>query len=140
MIWHNKKPNLEELAALSENTMVQYLGIEFTEVGDSFIKAQMPVDYRTHQPYGILHGGANCVLAETLGSIASAFVIDHSQYMTLGIEINANHIKSVSSGFVDGICSPIHLGKTLHVWEIKIINEQKKLSSICRLTVLIKKR
>lgn len=140
MIWFNKNLQLQDLTILSKSTMTDYIGMEFTEVGNDYIKAKLPVDHRTSQPYGLLHGGASCVLAETLGSIASAMVVDHSNFMTLGIEINANHLRSATQGYVEGICKPIHLGGTLHVWEINIYDENKKLICISRLTVLIKKR
>ena len=100
----------------------------------------MPVDHRTHQPYGLLHGGASCVLAETLGSIASAKVIDPEKFICVGIEINANHIRSVRSGLVTGITTPIHIGATTHVWDIKIFDEREKLICISRLTVAILKK
>ncbi|MBC8048452.1 MAG: hotdog fold thioesterase [Fimbriimonadaceae bacterium] len=140
MIWFNKNIQLKDLAVLGKNTMTEHLGLQFTEIGDDYLKATLPVDHRTLQPYGLLHGGASCVLAETLRSIASAFVIDHATYLTLGIEINANHLRSVNSGIVEGICKPIHLGNALHVWEIKITDEKGKLICVSRLTVMIKKR
>jgi 1,4-dihydroxy-2-naphthoyl-CoA hydrolase len=140
MIWFNKNLQVQELTFLGKNTMSEHIGLEFTQVGEDYIKAKLPVDNRTQQPYGLLHGGASCVLAETLGSIASAMVVDHSQYITLGIEINANHLRSVTQGYVEGICKPIHLGGTLHVWEIKIFDEKNKITCVSRLTVMIKKR
>jgi 1,4-dihydroxy-2-naphthoyl-CoA hydrolase len=100
----------------------------------------MPVDDRTKQPYGLLHGGASVALAETLGSIASALVINMEESYCVGLEINANHIRSVSSGVVVGIASPIHIGSTTHVWDIKIVDENEKLVCISRLTVIILKR
>ncbi|MBK8486549.1 MAG: hotdog fold thioesterase [Bacteroidetes bacterium] len=139
-IWFDKNLSLQPLQQLNAHTMGEYIGLEFTEVGEDFIKATLPVDHRTWQPYHILHGGANSVLAETLGSMASAMVVDHSQYLTLGIEINCNHLRPAKEGLVTGICKPIQLGKTLHVWEIKIYNERNKLTCISRLTVMIKLR
>lgn len=140
MIWFNKNISLNDFAHWGKNTIGEQLGIEFTEIGNEHIKARMPVDNRTHQPYGLLHGGASCVLAETLGSIASALVVDHNLYMTLGIEINANHLRSVRSGYVEGSCKPEHIGKTLHVWNITITDEANRKICISRLTVMIKKR
>lgn len=139
-IWFDKNLSLQPLQQLNANTMGEHIGLEFSEVGEDFIKATLPVDHRTWQPYHILHGGANAVLAETLGSMASAMVVDHSKYLTLGIEINCNHLRPATKGFVTGICKPIQLGKTLHVWEIKIYNESNKLTCISRLTVMIKGR
>jgi 1,4-dihydroxy-2-naphthoyl-CoA hydrolase len=139
-IWFNKELSIEELSALGKRTMAETLDIRFTETGKDFIKATMPVDHRTHQPYGLLHGGASCVLAETLGSIASAHVIDPEKFICVGIEINANHIRSVRSGLVTGITTPIHIGASTHVWDIKIYDEREKLICISRLTVAILKK
>jgi 1,4-dihydroxy-2-naphthoyl-CoA hydrolase len=97
----------------------------------------MPVDHRTNQPYGLLHGGASCVLAETLGSVASALVIDHSKFLCVGLEINANHIRGARSGHVTGIVTPLHLGSSTHVWDIRIYDEKDKLVCVSRLTVAI---
>ena len=120
--------------------MGQHLGMEFTEVGEDFLKGRMPVDHRTRQPYGLLHGGASVALAETLGSVAAAFVVDRSQYNAVGLEINANHLRGVREGFVTGIARPLHLGKTTHVWEIRIHDEKDKLVCVSRLTVAIIKK
>jgi 1,4-dihydroxy-2-naphthoyl-CoA hydrolase len=128
---------MEDIISLGSNTMGEYIGIEFTELGENFLKAKMPVDHRTRQPYGILHGGASCVLAETLGSIASALVIDQSKFICVGLEINANHIRSARTGHVSGITTPIHIGNSTHVWDIRIHDEQDKLICISRLTVAI---
>ncbi|MBN8854642.1 MAG: hotdog fold thioesterase [Sphingobacteriales bacterium] len=113
------------------------LGIELTEIGENFLRARMPVDERTRQPYGLLHGGASAALAETLGSVASAFVIDQTQYYCVGLEINANHIRGVRDGYVYGTATPLHLGKTTHVWDIRIYDEREKLVCVSRLTVAI---
>jgi len=137
MIWFDKELSVEKLRPLGPNTMAAHIGIEWTEVGEDFIRAKMPVDNRTNQPYGLLHGGASCVLAETLGSVASAMVIDHSKLYCVGIEINANHIRGVREGYVTGIVTPLHLGSTTHVWDIKIYNEKEKLVCVSRLTVAI---
>ncbi|MFT3824097.1 MAG: hotdog fold thioesterase [Chitinophagaceae bacterium] len=137
MIWFQKNIQLEQLAALGKDTMGEHLGIEFAEIGDDYLKARMPVDQRTKQPYGLLHGGASCVLAETIGSIASALVVDQSKFICVGLEINANHIRSAREGFVTGTATPLHLGNSTHVWDIKIHDEQQKLVCVSRLTVAI---
>lgn len=134
------KPSLEELHKRSEKTLAANLGIEFLKVGDDFIEARMPVDHRTVQPMGLLHGGASVALAETLGSIASLFCIDPKTHAPVGIEINANHLKSAKSGWVTGRVSPLHVGRTTHVWEIKITNESSELVCVSRLTVAIIER
>ena len=138
--WFNKDVSVEDLKPLGKGTMTEYLGIEWVEVGNNFLKAKMPVDHRTIQPYGLLHGGASCVLAETIGSIASHLVIDPSEFYCVGIEINANHIRSAKEGFVYGTCSPLHIGSSTHVWDIRITNEEDKLICISRLTVAIMKK
>jgi 1,4-dihydroxy-2-naphthoyl-CoA hydrolase len=136
-IWFDKELSLEKLKLLGPNTMASWIGLEWVEAGPDFIKARMPVDHRTNQPYGLLHGGASCVLAETLGSVASAMVVDHSKYYCVGLEINANHIRGIKEGFVTGIVTPLHLGRSTHVWDIKIHNEENKLVCVSRLTVAI---
>ncbi len=136
MIWF-KKADLPYLQSLGKNTMAEFIGIEWTEIGDDFVKARMPVDHRTNQPYGLLHGGASCVLAETLGSVASALVIDQEKFICVGIEINANHIRSARGGFVMGTARSLHLGSSTHVWDIKIHDEREKLICVSRLTVAI---
>jgi len=129
--------SLEDLNKLSSNTMVSYLGIEFTELGPDYITAKMPVDHRTHQPLGLLHGGASVTLAETLGSIAATCCVDRTTQYCVGLEINANHVKSVRSGYVYGTTRPIHIGKRTHVWEIKIVNEDSELVCISRITMAV---
>src|SRR5215475_14160994 len=123
IIWFNKQLTIEDIRPFGKNTMSEYLGIEFLDLGENFIKASMPVDHRTKQPYGLLHGGASCVLAETIGSIASAMVVDHSKFVCVGLDINANHVRSARDGFVTGITTPLHLGNSTHVWDIKIHDE-----------------
>lgn len=130
-------PSLDQLNLTSQNTMVSHLGIEFTSIGSDFIEATMPIDTRTKQTMGLLHGGANVVLAETLGSIASSLTIDTSKFACVGLEINANHLKSVREGKVRGVAKPIHLGKSTQVWEIKIFNEENQLCCISRITMAI---
>jgi 1,4-dihydroxy-2-naphthoyl-CoA hydrolase len=140
MIWHKKDLTLQDLAPLGKGTMSEFLGIEWTEIGDDFIKARMPVDHRTKQPYGLLHGGASAVLAETLGSVGSALVVDHTKFFCVGVEINANHVRAVKEGYVTGHVTPLHLGRQIHVWEIKIYNEENKLTCVSRLTVAVQPR
>lgn len=120
-----------------KNHLGALLDIQFTEVGADFLAATMPVDERTHQPAGILHGGASVVLAETLGSIASYMCINPEKHMPVGLEVNANHLRPVKSGLVTGICKPLHIGAKTHVWEIKIYNDKGKMNCISRLTVAI---
>ena len=136
-IWFHESITLDAIQSFGNNTMVEHIGIEFIEIGENYIKAKMPVDHRTQQPYGLLHGGASCVLAETIGSVASAMVIDHTKSICVGLEINANHVRSAREGFVTGIATPLHLGSNTHVWDIKITDEVNKLVCISRLTVAI---
>jgi 1,4-dihydroxy-2-naphthoyl-CoA hydrolase len=137
-IWFKKDIDLEKLNGFSVNTMNEFLGIRITEVGENFIKGTMPADKRTYQAYGILHGGASATLAETLGSIGSVMVVDPELYICVGVEINANHIRSVREGFVTGTAIPLHLGASSHVWEIKIVDKNEKLVCAARLTVFVK--
>jgi 1,4-dihydroxy-2-naphthoyl-CoA hydrolase len=139
-IWFNKQLTPDHINALNPGTLGEHIGLVCTEVGDDFLQATLPVDHRTRQPYGLLHGGASCVLAETLGSVASAMVVDHEKYMTLGIEINANHLRAVKEGIVTGTCRPLQLGRTLHVWEIRITDNRERLCCVSRLTVLVRER
>lgn len=129
---------LDQVQSFSNNTISSHLGIEFTEIGIDYIVARMPVDHRTHQPFGILHGGASVVLAETLGSIASFLCLkDPDHQHAVGLEINANHLRSAREGYVYGRVTPIHVGRTTHIWDIKITNEENKLVCVSRLTVAI---
>lgn len=137
LVMFNKNVSLDYLKGLGKNTMTEHLGIEWVEAGENILKARMPVDHRTNQPYGLLHGGASCVLAETLGSVASALVIDHDKFICVGLEINANHIRSAREGFVTGTVSPIHIGSSTHVWDIRIHDNKEKLICVSRLTVAI---
>ena len=139
-IWHNKDLSLQYFEHFGKQTMGEHIGIRFSEVGENYLKGTMPVDHRTIQPYGLLHGGASVALAETLGSVAAAMVIDPEQFICVGQEINANHIRGVRSGLVTGIASPIHIGSSSHVWGIKIYDEAEKLVCISRLTVAILKK
>ncbi|WP_425635746.1 hotdog fold thioesterase [Algoriphagus yeomjeoni] len=133
----SQKPSLNQINQNGKNTMTDHLGIVFTEVGDDYLSATMPVDERTKQPIGLLHGGANVVLAETLGSVAASLTIDLQKQICVGLEINANHLKGVRSGLVTGITKPIHIGKSTQIWEIKITNEQGQLCCISRITMAI---
>lgn len=128
---------LEQLNGLSKNTLVGHLGIEITELTDEYIKATMPVDERTVQPMGLLHGGASVVLAETLGSLGATTKVDISKQYCVGLDINANHIKSARSGLVEGIAKPIHIGRKTQVWEINITNEAKELVCVSRITMAV---
>ena len=136
-IWKNPT-TLEQANQVRANTIVEHLGIEFTEIGADYITATMPVDGRTHQPMGILHGGASVVLAETVGSFAAQMAAEPGYYC-VGLDINANHLKSVRSGVVTGIAKPIHIGRSTQVWEINITNEENKLVCVSRLTMSVLK-
>jgi 1,4-dihydroxy-2-naphthoyl-CoA hydrolase len=133
----NPKVTVDMLNAFSRNTLAESLGIVITAIGDDFIEARMPVDHRTHQPYGLLHGGASVALAETLGSVAAHCTVDDQAKYCVGLEINANHIKSAKSGFVTGITRPVHIGQRTHVWEIRITNEQNELVCVSRITMAV---
>jgi 1,4-dihydroxy-2-naphthoyl-CoA hydrolase len=135
-IWHHT-PNPSLMDKMSEGTIDQHLGIKITEVGDDYLIGTMPADSRTFQPYGIVHGGANVVLAETLGSMAGAHVINSEHYLCMGQEVSATHLRPVSSGLVTGTARPIHLGRRSHVWEIRLTNGQGKLSCIAKLILAI---
>ncbi|MDR5618078.1 MULTISPECIES: hotdog fold thioesterase [Arsenophonus] len=135
MIWQ-RSYTLEEINSWSDNSMLSHLGIVMLSISDDTIEATMPVDQRTMQPFGLLHGGASVVLAESLGSIAGYLCTQDNQKV-VGTEINASHIRPVSSGKVRGVCSAIHLGRRQQVWSIKIFDEQLRLSCICRLTTVI---
>ena len=136
MIW-KIKPTLEELNKLCQNTMVDHLAIDFTEVGDDYLSATMPVDHRTKQPDGLLHGGASVVLAETIGSVAANLVLDRTKRMCVGLEINANHTRAKRDGVVTGTARPVQTGKTIQIWEIKITDENQRLVCISRLTLAV---
>ncbi len=140
MIWFNKSITAAHFAEIGKGNLGEHLGMEFTEIGPDYIKGTMPVDHRTKQPYGLLHGGASVALAETLGSVGAAMVVDHTEYICVGQEINANHLRSVRSGFVTGTAKPIHIGSSSQVWEIKIHDERDHLVCISRLTVAVLKR
>jgi 1,4-dihydroxy-2-naphthoyl-CoA hydrolase len=135
-IW-KQDTDLARLNGLSANTLMEAIGIRITAVGDDWLQGTMPVDHRTHQPYGILHGGASVALAETLGSSAAMLTIDATKERTVGLDINANHLRGVSSGTVTGTARPLHIGRSTQVWEIRIEDEAGKLVCISRLTMAV---
>jgi len=136
MIWF-KEYKIEDLNGLNKNTMGENLGMEFLTITDDSIIARMPVDSRTVQPFRILHGGASAALAETLGSVASMMCVDVENSIPVGIELNISHLRSESKGFVIATCKPIRVGKTVHVWQIEIRNEQEKLVASSKLTTMV---
>ena len=136
MIW-SRDYTVEELNGRPKVHIGELIGIEFTEITEDSISARMPVNEKTHQPYGILHGGASVVLAESLGSVASNMIIDSNKYIGVGLEVNANHLRPVKSGFVTGICKPIHIGGKTHVWDIRLYDDRGKMNCVSRLTVAI---
>ena len=140
-IWfEDRTPELAQIQRHSKDTMVDYLGIRFIAIDDESVSATMPVDHRTHQPYGILHGGASLVLAETLGSMAAAMCVHPERQYVVGQEINANHIRAVRDGEVTGTATPIHLGRSSHVWSIRIEDPRGRLTCISRLTIAVLER
>ena len=136
-IWYDPQMSLEKIRNMSHGTMAEYIGIEITELGENYLKGRMPVDHRTCHPFGVLHGGASATLAETLGSIGSFCVLNPELNFCVGLEINANHVRSVSAGFVYGTATPLHLGGSTHIWDIRILNQEEKLVCVGRLTVAV---
>ncbi len=136
-IWFNKAITVDSLNERSKHTLSDFLGIQFTEIGENFLKATMPATDRTKQPLGIIHGGANVVLAETLASTAANAVVDLELFYCVGLEINANHIRSVREGLVTAITSPIHLGRSTQIWQIDIYNEEGKQTCSSRMTASV---
>lgn len=137
-IWFDKQVSLKDIENIGAITMVEFLDMKWVEIGDDFLTMSMPVINKTKQAYGFLHGGASCVLAETVGSIASALVMDRSKSYCVGIEINANHLRSVTKGTVTGTARPLHLGKSIHVWDIKMHDDEGNMFCVSRLTVAIR--
>jgi 1,4-dihydroxy-2-naphthoyl-CoA hydrolase len=135
-IWKNPI-DLVLISDTRKETLVELMGIEFTEIGPDFLKGRMPVDRRTHQPFGIMHGGASCVLAETIGSIAGNYCVDSAKQFCVGLDINTSHVRMVKSGYVTGTAKPVHLGKTTQIWEVRIVDEEDRLVSITRLTLAV---
>lgn len=131
-----KPAQLQEINALSANTAVAHLGIELTEIGNDYLVGRVPVDQRTVQPFGLLHGGVSVVLAETLGSMA-AFLASPEGHLVVGLDINANHLRAVRSGWVTGTARPVHIGSTTHVWQIDMVNDQGQPSCVSRITMAV---
>ncbi|MCB0480089.1 MAG: hotdog fold thioesterase [Flavobacteriales bacterium] len=135
-IWHGQ-PDIALIEKLSRGTIHDVLGIEIIEIGDDYLMGKMPVDHRTVQPYGLLHGGASVVLAESLGSIAATCVVDTSKYAIVGLDVSANHLRPIKTGFVYGKATPVHLGRKVHVWDIDIKSDADKLICKSRLTIAV---
>jgi len=135
-LW-KQTPTLEQINAMFRGTLGESLGIRIVELGEDFVRGTLPVDARTHQPYGLLHGGASVALAETLGSLAAMLTLDASVEAAVGLDINANHVRGVKSGIVTGTARALHLGRSTQVWEIRIEDERQKLVCISRLTVAV---
>ncbi|NDC41800.1 MAG: hotdog fold thioesterase [Chitinophagia bacterium] len=140
MNWEKRSISLQELNSLSTGTLGAHLGMKFTEITDTSLVATMPVDERTHQPYGLLHGGASAALAETVGSVASWMSVNPDTHLAVGIEINCNHVRGVRTGVVTATATPLHIGLSTHVWDIRITDEKARLVCISRLTVAIVKK
>lgn len=138
-IWKSLR-SLEDLNSARPGTLVEHLGMEFTEIGDDFIRGTLPVDGRTRQPYGLLHGGASVALAETLGSTGATMCVDTKEFQCVGQEINANHVRAARTGRVTGTARPLHLGGRTQVWSIDIVNNEGKLVCTSRLTIAIIRR
>lgn len=135
-IWY-RDYTLEEVNRIRRDSIVGHMGIEITEIGDDYLRGTLPVDARTMQPAGILHGGASVTLAETLGSAAANMCVDRDKFLCVGLEINANHLRAVRSGTVTGTARPLHLGGSTQVWEIRIVNEHNELVCVSRLTMAV---
>ncbi len=136
MLWF-KEYTVEALQEYSKNTILEHLGIELTKIGEDYLEGRMPVNEKTHRPGGILHGGASVVLAESLGSLAAWMCVDPEKYDTVGMEVNANHVRSVHNGCVYGKTTPLHIGRRTHIWEMILTNEQGKLVCISRITMAV---
>ena len=136
-IWFGPGFSLETANTRSQGTLVSQLGIEFIAAGDDFVSARMPVDEHTRQPAGVLHGGASVTLAETLASWAATFVVDREKHHCVGLEINANHVRAISSGWVTGTARPLHLGRSTQIWEVRIVDEQQRLICVSRVTMAV---
>ena len=135
-IWFSEFP-LDDANDKGKDCLIRHLGIELLEAGEDYLKARMPIDNRTRTPAGVLHGGASVALAETLGNWAAAFCVDPAKHKCVGLEINANHLRAAENGFVYGVARPIHLGRTTHVWEIRITDERDRLVCVSRMTVAV---
>ena len=137
MIWFKEYSIDDAMAMVKEKCILHTLGLECTEIGDDFVSFRMPVDHRTHQVHGILHGGATCVLAETAGSVASLLCIDPAHKYAVGSQIMANHLRPVKDGFVTATAKPVHIGRTKHVWDIPVVSDAGKLIAKCELTCAV---
>jgi 1,4-dihydroxy-2-naphthoyl-CoA hydrolase len=135
-LW-KQTPDLDRINGWSENTLMRALGIRITEAGDDYLRGPMPVDARTHQPYGLLHGGASVALAETLGSTAAMLCVDPARHIAVGLDINANHLRGVREGIVTGTARALHIGRSTQVWEIRIEDAAGRLVCISRLTMAV---
>lgn len=138
-VWRGRV-DLDDVNRFVQGSMIEHVGIEFTEVGPDFLTGTMPVDHRTKQPFGILHGGASVVLAETLGSMAANMCVDREKELCVGLDIAANHVRQVVSGTVIGTARALHIGRRTHIWEIRIENESSELVSVSRLTMIVLQR
>lgn len=136
-IWFGAGLSLETINAHNRGTLVGQLGIEFMAAGDDYVSAKMPVDERTRQPAGVLHGGASVALAETLASWGATFVVDPEKHHCVGLEINANHVRAVGNGWVTGTARPVHLGRSTQIWEVRIVDEQERLVCVSRVTMAV---
>ncbi|MEJ2602446.1 MAG: hotdog fold thioesterase [Gammaproteobacteria bacterium] len=138
MIWFGgRRPSLEEVRNRQKDTINEYIGVRITEIGDDYLRGTMPVDHRTRQPNGVLHGGATVVLAETLGSVAAVLTVDSARYLCMGLEINANHLRAVREGIVTGTARPFHTGRSTQVWGIEVTDEDGRRTAVCRITVAV---
>ena len=135
-IWQ-QDPDLARINGWAANTMLETLGIRYTEIGEDWLRGTMPVDHRTHQPYGLLHGGASVALAETLGSTAAMLTLDPAKFGVVGLEINANHVRGVREGIVTGTAKTLHIGRSTQVWEIRIEDERQRLVCVSRITMAV---
>ncbi len=135
-LW-KQPPELSQINAWSRNTLGETLGMVITEIGTDYLRGTLPVDKRTHQPFGLLHGGASVALAETLGSLAGNLCLDPATEMAVGLEINANHVRSVTNGIVTGTARSVHLGKSTQIWQIDVVDEQQRLVCVSRLTLAV---
>lgn len=136
-IWFGAGFSLEAANARSQGTLVSQLGIEFVDAGDDYVSAKMPVDERTRQPAGVLHGGASIALAETLASWGATFTVDREKHHCVGLEINGNHVRAVASGWVIGTARPLHLGRSTQLWEVRIVDDQERLVCVSRVTMAV---
>ncbi|MFZ2235178.1 MAG: hotdog fold thioesterase [Dokdonella sp.] len=135
-IWKTT-PDIDTFNTMAPNSILDVIGIRFTEFGDDWLRGTMPVDHRTHQPYGLLHGGASVVLAETLASVAATCCVEPGEEMAVGLDINANHIRAVTTGVVTGTAKAVHIGRSTQVWEIRIVDDRERLVCISRITLAV---